>query len=945
MNNIFKGKCAKKLYIKIVSICLAVILLITGICFSTFKKDSNADSLDDAIKKHKSVSRDTSMDIDSSGMLKITKPDTSKNQIKMGKENKWTLFLYVADTSYDAGQCYKLLDNFKNNYVGEDISKNLDIIVQCCPTDTSATDIFTANKQFRAKLTTNGYEIIETAEKSNMSDGNTLYEFLDWGVENYAAEHMLVNIISTSSNGLNSNYGLARNDELNDGLHIYEIEEALAKQRKNMTCRFDGIMFNQYDSALVEYANILSPYAEKMIALSEADGTTIWDYSVIEKIINDNPDVSIDELSKVICDTYDFQCTLSDDRKNYFSDYTMFIDTSYMSYESSGYGISVFDLDKVNDFVVSFNQIMHNIYSQISKNDDLDTLKEFSDLVSISDAYDLISKDCDINIILNALTKLTKIKVDTLNASQLAKDMIFYSRSGEDTKASNKIQANMCFPFYSIEYSYYPADEINFYRNLVLSPYILNTIDYLYTTHWNLDSKNNYNWATSDYYFEDDFGFLPSCVSINEHQGDVSDDMYTSTSLNEATFLELFDQKYTEYKKFTDTWKSYINALDEKRWISLSKSEHKKNNKYYANAFLKFKDIQKYWDAYNAAYLDTDSGYIMLGEQTGVTIDEQTGIMHSEFNYEWVMLSDGQFVRTNVEKNPNQTIYNIPVYMDDENVSIRIEEKQENNTKSLTVLGVYDTQANEKICNLEKGMIISPIYDIFDKKNNEELEDPSEQKKVKWDVEYGDEYEVKGSNDFIYGLLPEDKVTCSFALMKYNGNIYYDVSNIEPLEKKLLVNYTENYSIDDNYNFEVLNNLLRGKEVGDFVDVDKANNQINVISETLEKAQLPSDMTLYRGCSKKTLGEYKDLPAEELIGKTISEPGFLSTSIDKEVTQNFIKDLFITVNAKKGAHAIALKDISNYVNENEILFNKNTQMTITDAEEKEDILYITVTVE
>ena len=181
--------------------------------------------------------------------------------------------------------------------------------------------------------------------------------------------------------------------------------------------------------------------------------------------------------------------------------------------------------------------------------------------------------------------------------------------------------------------------------------------------------------------------------------------------------------------------------------------------------------------------------------------------------------------------------------------------------------------------------------------------------------------------------------------MKYNGNINNDISNVEPLEKISLVAYTNNVSIGENYNFEILNNLLRGKEVPVNFDINIANNKITIISEALKKAQLTEDMTLYRGCSKKTLGEYKDLSPEELIGKTIVEPGFLSTTKDISITENFTKDLLITINAKKGAHGISLKDISNYVQEDEILFDKNQSMLIIAAEEKDGILNITVTIE
>lgn len=945
MNKQFKGISMNRIQKVIFALILATILLVTGICLHSFKKNSNADALDDSISSPKSVQRNISMKVDSSGKLQINKTKPSSNETIMGKENKWTLFIYLLNNSFDSENCYSLLNNFKNRYNNAQIQENLDIIIQCCPSNQTSINEFTPDKQIRAKITTNGYEILETSSPANMANESTLYDFLDWGVENYASEHMMLSILGNSSNSFDGRYGVAEDGKHQDGLQIYEIEEALAKQSKNMTCRFDGIIFNEYNSGLLEYANLLSPYVKRMIGLPSNKGTNIWDYSIIAETIKDNGDITFDELSKVICDAYDYQCSLNSTGKNYVNTYIEEIDQKYNEYPSSNYSIGVYNLDAIDNLIVSVNQVISEIYSQLTKSNNLETLKEFSSLIKIADAHDLLSEQVDINYLLHALSKLEHLKLNTSETINLAKEVVIYSRYGEDYATDDRAQLQICMPLFSLDYEHYPADKINFYRNMVLSPYLLNTIDYLYAKHWDMDITKLYKWEQSKYYFENNFGFIPSNVSIIDFEGEVSDDMYTSLTLNESTFLELFDQKYTDYKEFTDTWKLYIKTLDRKRWISLSKSEYIKNNKYYARAFTEFKDLQKYWQAYNAAYLDTDNGYIMLGEQTGVTIDNETGIMSSEFNYEWIMLSDGQFVRTDVEKNPDKTIFNIPVYMNDENLTIKIEETIVNKNKSITILGVYDSKGLNKISDLEKGMVITPIYDIYNIKTSEYDEELSYEVKIPWDAEYGEEYTVKGTDDFLYGLLPQDKVTCTFALMKYNGNIYYDISNVEPLEKISLVAYTNNVSIGENYNFEILNNLLRGKEVPVNFDINIANNKITIISEALKKAQLTEDMTLYRGCSKKTLGEYKDLSPEELIGKTIVEPVFLSTTKDISITENFTKDLLITINAKKGAHGISLKDISNYVQEDEILFDKNQSMLIIAAEEKDGILNITVTIE
>ena len=42
----------------------------------------------------------------------------------------------------------------------------------------------------------------------------------------------------------------------------------------------------------------------------------------------------------------------------------------------------------------------------------------------------------------------------------------------------------------------------------------------------------------------------------------------------------------------------------------------------------------------------------------------------------------------------------------------------------------------------------------------------------------------------------------------------------------------------DNYNFEILNNLLRGKEVGEDGNIDRAKEKIDTVSTALKQAQI-----------------------------------------------------------------------------------------------------------
>lgn len=53
---------------------------------------------------------------------------------------------------------------------------------------------------------------------------------------------------------------------------------------------------------------------------------------------------------------------------------------------------------------------------------------------------------------------------------------------------------------------------------------------------------------------------------------------------------------------------------------------------------------------------------------------------------------------------------------------------------------------------------------------------------------------------------------------------------------------------------------------------------VNTIKSALDNPASPQDMTLYRGTSIEALGSLQNLSVDELVGKTFTEQGFMSTS-------------------------------------------------------------------
>jgi len=159
-------------------------------------------------------------------------------------------------------------------------------------------------------------------------------------------------------------------------------------------------------------------------------------------------------------------------------------------------------------------------------------------------------------------------------------------------------------------------------------------------------------------------------------------------------------------------------------------------------------------------------------------------------------------------------------------------------------------------------------------------------------------------------------------------------NNLTPNEIKAINDYT------DIFHYGNMNNYLRG--ISD--NLNSGNlERINSLTSALEKAKLPEDMILYRGTSKEMIADLinvKNPNFKDLIGKTIEEKGFMSTSLLE--SEKFSGDLSLIINAPRNSQGAYLGHFSQNPKEAEILFNKGQKMVIREVNENNGNLIIVV---
>ena len=144
--------------------------------------------------------------------------------------------------------------------------------------------------------------MLDSTDGKNMGDPDTLLSFLDYSYENYPADQYAL-ILWNHGGGALLGYGF---DEITgDCLTLEELDTALSKSPFNGENKLEWVGFDACLMATIETANMLSPYANYMIASQESEPGWGWDYDFLDEI----DDLSNgEEIGREIVDSYMDYC-------------------------------------------------------------------------------------------------------------------------------------------------------------------------------------------------------------------------------------------------------------------------------------------------------------------------------------------------------------------------------------------------------------------------------------------------------------------------------------------------------------------------------------------------------------------------------------------------------------------------------------------------------------
>lgn len=115
------------------------------------------------------------------------------------------------------------------------------------------------------ELKEDGFEKVETYDKKNMGDYETLLSFLNYSTDNYEAQYY--DLVFYNHGG--AIQGAIYDDFTNDNLSLLEFEKALDKSDFNEKNKLNTVLFRTCLNGTIEIASVFAPYADYLIASEE----------------------------------------------------------------------------------------------------------------------------------------------------------------------------------------------------------------------------------------------------------------------------------------------------------------------------------------------------------------------------------------------------------------------------------------------------------------------------------------------------------------------------------------------------------------------------------------------------------------------------------------------------------------------------------------------------
>ncbi|MBR6012842.1 MAG: clostripain [Selenomonadaceae bacterium] len=213
----------------------------------------------------------------------------------------WLVYWYIcgSDLESDGGAASEDIQEMLN----ANLPDNVKVLIQAGGANQWHNAVVKSGKTNLLLYDKDGLHELETQPDANMGAAETLAGFLQYGKDNFQADHK---VFIFWDHGGGSAFGLCFDERTDDSLSLNEVHDAFASVYNNSPENppFEVIGFDTCLMATYELANDLYGFAKYMVASEEVEPGNGWEYTGMLTALAENPAMGGDGLGQSICDTY-----------------------------------------------------------------------------------------------------------------------------------------------------------------------------------------------------------------------------------------------------------------------------------------------------------------------------------------------------------------------------------------------------------------------------------------------------------------------------------------------------------------------------------------------------------------------------------------------------------------------------------------------------------------
>ena len=240
-----------------------------------------------------------------------------------GEKSTWAIYWSCCGSDLES-QSGAATDDFAE-MLATDVGPDVKVVIQTGGTSSWRNNVMDPDKIQRYEYANSNLNLIDQQPQADMGDPSTLESFLTYCKTNYPADHTMV-VFWDHGGGSVSGVCFDENYDY-DSLTLAELDQAFS----NVGSKYDVVGMDTCLMATLDNANVMSKYANYLVASEEEEPGNGWNYTDLLADLAANPSMSPSELSRDICDTFQTGC------EQYGTSKTM--------------TMSVTDLSKVNELV------------------------------------------------------------------------------------------------------------------------------------------------------------------------------------------------------------------------------------------------------------------------------------------------------------------------------------------------------------------------------------------------------------------------------------------------------------------------------------------------------------------------------------------------------------------------------------------------------------------